>query len=103
MADKNNNVNQVEENEEPVVITLTDDETGEEQNFEILADEVVDGVRYFALIPAEDDDGEEYLILKVTEDGDDFILETIDDDDVFEKVEEYFNDLFFGEVDYDEN
>ena len=26
-----------------------------------------------------------------------------DDDDEFDKVEDYFNDLFFGEVDYDQN
>ena len=38
----------------------------------------------------------------VTEDGEDLILESIEDDDEFDKVEEYFNDLFFSEVDYDD-
>jgi hypothetical protein len=37
----------------------------------------------------------------VFEDGDDIILESIDDDDEFEKAEDYFNDLFFSEIDYD--
>ena len=47
------------------------------------------------------EDSEEYVILKVTEEGDEPILESIDDDDEFERVEEYFNDLLFSEVDYD--
>ena len=57
---------------------------------------------YFALVPANDEECEEYVILRVSEDGEDIILESIDDDDEFEKVEEYFNDLLFGEIDYDE-
>ena len=39
--------------------------------------------------------------LHVEEDGEDVILSSIEDDDTFDKVEEYFNDLFFNEVDYD--
>ena len=61
----------------------------------------ISGQLYYALEPA-DEESEEYVILKVFEDGDDIILETVDDDDEFEKAEDYFNDLFFGEVDYDE-
>lgn len=95
--DQNKNV---EEFDESPIFTLTDEETGEEKDFELLASGEVDGQRYFALAPA-DEDSDEYAILKVFEDGEDIILETIDDDDEFEKVEDYFNDLFFNEVDYD--
>ena len=42
------------------------------------------------------------MILRVTEDGEDLLLESVDDDDEFERAEDYFNDLFFSEVDYDE-
>ena len=84
------------------IVTLTDEETGEEKDFELIARAEIDDMLYFALVPA-DEESEEYAILRVTEDGDDIILESIDDDDEFEKVEEYFNDLLFGEVDYDEN
>ena len=42
----------------------------------------------FAGVGKTDKDGEELLV-------------TIDDDDEFEKVEDYFNDLFFGVADYD--
>ena len=83
------------------VITLTDEETGEEKDFEIMASAEIDGKVYYALVPANEE-SDEYVILRVSEDGEDVILESIDDDDEFEKVEEYFNDLLFGEADYDE-
>jgi hypothetical protein len=79
---------------------ITDEESGESQDFELLASATIDDVLYYALVPV-DEEAEEYVILSVEEDGDDIVLSSIDDDDVFEKVEEYFNDLFFSEVDYD--
>ena len=98
MAD---NEKKYEEMDEAPVFTLTDEETGEEQDFELLASATVDGKLYYALVPADDEDAEEYIILEVEEDGEDVILSSIEDDDTFDKVEEYFNDLFFNEVDYD--
>ena len=90
------------EAEEPWVITLTDEETGEEQDFEVIDEGSVDGKNYFALIPTNED-SDEYVILEYRQDGEDIILETIEDDDVFEKVEDYFNDRLFSEMDYDED
>ena len=99
MADMEKDIQQ--ESEELVdVFTLTDDETGEEQDFELLAEATIEGCRYYALAPI-DEEAEEYVILKVTEEGDEPILESIDDDDEFERVEEYFNDLLFSDIDYD--
>lgn len=100
MADieKNEEMNELENN----VFTLTDEETGEEKDFELIAKAEIDKKLYFALVPADEEECEEYVILSVSEDGDDIILETIEDDDEFDKVEEYFNDLLFSEVDYDE-
>ena len=100
MADIEKNLPVEEETEEIPVFTLTDEETGEEKDFELIARAELDDNLYFALVPA-DEESEEYVILKVHEDGDDLILESVDDDDEFEKVEEYFNDLFFNEIDYD--
>ncbi|MBQ8689222.1 MAG: DUF1292 domain-containing protein [Clostridia bacterium] len=91
-----------EEFDEIPTIFLTDEETGEETEFEILARAELDGQLYFALIPANDETAEEYIILKAHEDGEDIVFESVDDDDEFEKVEEYFNDLFFSEINYDE-
>ena len=84
------------------IITLTDEETGEELDFELYARATIDERIYFALVPC-DEEADEYVILRATEDGEDIIFETIEDDDEFEKVEDYFNDLLFSEVDYDEN
>ena len=92
---------ELEEELEVNVITLTDDETGEEQDFEIWARDVIDGQLYYALVPT-DEESDEYVILKATEQDDEVFFETIDDDEEFYKVEEYFNDLLFSEVDYDE-
>ena len=102
MADMEKNLPEgTEELDEVPVFTLTDEETGEEKDFELLARAELDGKLYFALVPA-DEESEEYVILSVEEDGDDLILETIESDEEFEKVEDYFNDLFFNEIDYDE-
>ena len=75
------------------VFTLTDDE-GNEQDFELLAEAEIDGKLYYALAPLN-------VILSVTEEGDELFLETIENDDEFEKAEDYFNDLFMSEIDYD--
>ena len=83
------------------LITLTDEETGEEKEFEIMASAEIDGKVYYALVPANEE-SDEYVILRATEDGDDIIFETVDDDDEFEKAEETFNDLLFDDVDYDQ-
>lgn len=102
MADMNEN-NQEIMNEEELdvpVYTLTDEETGEEKDFELLAEGKIDDQLYFALAPM-DEETEEYVILRVTEDGEDLILESIEDDEEFARAEDYFNDLFFSEVDYD--
>ena len=90
-----------EEEIEVPVFTLTDEDTGEEQEFELLAETTIDDVRYYALAPL-DEEAEEYVILKVSSvEGDDIVLESIEDDDEFEKAEDYFNDLLFNEIDYD--
>ena len=104
MSDFEKNVNGEEIEElEDIIYTLTDEETGEEIDFQLIARAPLDDTLYFALVPANDPECEEYYILSVREDGEDVLLESIEDDDEFEKVEEYFNDLLFGEVDYDED
>jgi hypothetical protein len=91
-----------EDFEEAPVFTLVDEETKEEKDFVLLARTTIDNQLYYALEPADEEDNDEYVILKVSEDGNDIILETIDDDEEFEKAEDAFNDLFFSEIDYDE-
>ena len=94
MAD--NNLMENEALEEVPVFTLTDEDSGKTEDFELLAEAELDGKLYYALAPVAEPESEEYVILAVTEEGEDLVLETIEDDDEFEKVEDYFNDLFMA-------
>ena len=102
----NEKMNGIENVNEDNLIMLTD-ENGIEVEFEIIADYEKNGNRYFAMFPPESDDDEdsdliEYVILKLVknEDGEEY-FESIDDDDEFDDIADYFDDLFSAEVDYD--
>jgi len=80
------------------------DEEGNEIVFELIGQCEYNGANYYAMIPAgEDNDSEfcEYTILKsVMEDGEEMLV-SIDDDEEFDNVADYFDDLFSQEIDYD--
>ncbi len=83
--------------------TLTD-EDGNELEFEMIGQCEMNGVNYYAMIPADaSDDGEfyEYTILKSVEEDGEEVLVSIDDDEEFDNVADYFDDLFSEEIDYD--
>lgn len=84
------------------IYTLTD-ETGKESEFELIGSCEFEGKTYLALIPVEEG-MDEYVILRLEADekGEE-ILVTIDDDDEFDRVADYFEDELFDTVDYDEN
>ena len=101
-----NKMNGVEELDEAMLYTLQD-ENGTEYTFELIAAYEKNSVNYYAMIPAEDN-GEneflEYTILKgVMENGEESLV-SIDDDDEFEDIAAYFDNIFSEEldVDYDE-
>ncbi|MBQ7336193.1 MAG: DUF1292 domain-containing protein [Clostridia bacterium] len=89
--------------------TLVDEE-GTEIEFEKIGEAELNGVTYFAMIPADSaeqaagsDDGFcEYVVLRLEKDenGDDSLV-TIDDDDEFDNVADVFDDMFSEEIDYD--
>ena len=91
-------------NYEAEIITLTD-EDGSEIDFEIIGQYEMNGVVYIALLPVEEEEKDgstwEYIVLKLAKDGDEEMLVTVDDDDEFEAVAAYFDDLFSSEIDYD--
>ena len=78
------------------------DEKGKEREFELYAQCSLDGNDYFALAPVDGAD-DEYVLLRGKKVGEEIFFETIDDDDEFERVEDYMGDILFGEVDYDED
>lgn len=84
------------ENDEKVVLV---DEDGEEHEFVLIDVLEMDGGEYAILEPLEDEDDEsEAIILKVGKDenGDD-ILYDIEDDEEWEKVADYWQDLIENE------
>ncbi|MBQ7338349.1 MAG: DUF1292 domain-containing protein [Clostridia bacterium] len=102
----NNDVKNDRNDEEVSRFTLTDEE-GNELEFELIGSGEVDGVMYYAMIPAEDADDEnkdtfEYVILKseIDENGEESLF-TIDDDEEFDRVADFFDDMF-STVDFDE-
>ncbi len=95
-------------NYESAIFTLTD-EDGNEIEFEVIGQYEKNGEHYVALLPVEDEEPDrdddnmewEYTILKLAKDGDEEILVTVDDDDEFDDIADYFDDLFSQEIDYD--
>lgn len=88
-----------EQNESSIILT---DEDGKEVEFEFVDSFDFEENTYYVLIPTEDNKDEEYVILRLEKDenGED-ILSTIDDDEEFDRVADYFEDEYLSEIDYD--
>ncbi len=92
-----------ENEEECEVYTLTD-ENGNESEFTLIGSVNKKGNDYYALIPADPDEESEYLeyvILKKTVENGEEMLVTIDDDDEYEDIAAYFDEVFADEIDLD--
>lgn len=105
MADERNLTEENEldgefETEEVEIVTLTDEE-GNESEFEVIGDILIEGVKYMAFMSTEDN-SDEYVVLRCEADENgETLLVTIDDDDEFDKVSEAFDEVFNSEIDYD--
>lgn len=86
--------------EEVQVFTLTDEE-GNEKDFELLMSMEIESVTYVALVPLEDNEDGEYVLLKLVEEDGEEVLVTIDDDDEFDRIADIFDQELNSEVDYD--
>ena len=91
--------------ETEVEVYILQDEEGNEHEFELIGTCEKNGVKYYAMIPA-DGEGQseefcEYVILKSIEQDGEESLVSIDDDDEFDDIADYFDDLFSEEIDYD--
>ena len=105
MADEKK-INDGEENElseESEIYTLID-ENGKECQFECVGKYEDGDIQYFAMLPVdEDEESDEYVILKLEtyDDGED-VLVSVDDDEEFDKIAGIFDQMLFDEIDYDE-
>lgn len=94
--------NEIEYEDEILILT---DEDGKELNFALLSSLEYEGSEYRALIPVDEEGNEtsdEYVILKIaTDENGEQVLETIEDDEEFDRVADIFDDQL-SDVFYDE-
>lgn len=75
-------------------IIETIDENGEVVNFELFDIVDVEGKEYALLLPANsDEDNDEVILMRLTKEGEDYLFEAIEDDEEFERVSEYIENL----------
>ena len=92
------------ENEENRIIE-TVDEDGNAVSFELIDIVEVDDKEYALLLPTEreeDEDEDEVVLMRLIEDGKDYIFESIEDDKEFEKVAKYVETMDEEDEDEDE-
>lgn len=84
------------ENEENKLIETVDEE-GNVITFELYDIVEVDEQEYALLLPADEEDADsdegEIVIMRLSKDGEDYIFETIDEDEEFNKVAAYVESL----------
>ncbi len=89
-----------EENENLIEITDDDGTVIKCELYDIIEFE---GKQYALLVEADSQDEEaEVVLMRYTEEGDESYFETIDDDDEFEKVSQYIENLDTEAIDEDE-
>lgn len=82
-----------ETNDDQIIETVTED--GEVVQFRLFDIVEFEEKEYALLLPLEDEDNEdaELVLMKLEKDGDDYIFETIESDEEFDKVSEYIESL----------
>lgn len=73
----------------------TVDEQGNVISFELYDIVEVDEQEYALLLPTESEEGEEeeLVLMRLSKDGEDYIFESIDNDEEFDKVAEYVESM----------
>ena len=93
--------NNITEDEEASIIVLEDD-LGNEVEFEYLDVIEYEGVEYLYLIPADEEDGDDVVILKITSvDDETEMFEGIEDEELLETLFEIFKDKWKDEFNFE--
>ena len=74
----------------------TFDEDGNKVTFELLDIVTVDDIEYALLLPKEaetEDEESEVLVMRLKKDGEEYTFETIEDDEEFDKVAQYIEEI----------
>ena len=96
------NMNDAVLDEEEGIIELVDDE-GKVTRFIFVDTVEVDDTIYYALVPEDEDEQEQFVVLKEVEDNGEYMLATIDDDDEYNRIGEIFIQRFTELPDEDED
>ena len=84
-------------------LLIMHDEKGKSYELVIVDEVELDGVRYFIVAESKyfgNDDCEYEIVKEIMEDGQPVVV-GVDDDDEFDRVADYYDDLVASEVDYD--
>ena len=73
--------------EDQIIETI--DENGNVIKFELYDIVEVDEQEYALLLPVGEEDDNEIVLMKLTKDGEEYLFETIDDDEEFDRVAAY--------------
>ena len=74
----------------------TFDEDGNKVTFELLDIVTVDDIEYALLLPKDsetEDEENEVLVMRLKKDGEEYTFETIEDDEEFDKVAQYIEEI----------
>ncbi len=74
-------------------IIETVDENGNLVKFELFDIVEVDEKEYALLLPVDEEDSDEVVLMRISKDGEEYLFETIEDDEEFEKVAEYVENM----------
>ncbi len=89
-------------NEDQIIETI--DENGEKVRFELYDIVEVEEKEYALLLPIEEneEDADELVIMRLEKDGEEYLFETIDSDEEFDRVASYVETLMDEEEDEEE-
>lgn len=74
-------------------IIETIDEEGNPVRFELYNIIEFEGKDYALLLPKDEEESQELILMEIIIDGEDYSFETIEDDEEFERVSEYIESL----------
>lgn len=81
------NEENIEQEHSEIIETV--DEEGNIVKFELFDIVEVDEQEYALLLPAEADENEEIVLMRLTKEGEEYVFEVIEDDAEFNKVAQY--------------
>ena len=77
--------------EDQIIETI--DENGNVIKFELFDIVEVDEQEYALLLPVEEEESSEVVLMRLSKEGEEYLFETIDDDEEFEKVAAYVESM----------